>query len=113
MADVLGTFEQAVLLAVVRPTTGSAEESYGRSILKDVQVRLARDVAAGAVYATLERLEEKGLISSRVGPGSDARAGRQKRFYSIEPEGLKALNEAKAAVDHLWKGVPWPLKGTL
>jgi len=113
MADVLGTFEQAVLLALVRPTSGSSDESYGRSILKDVQTRLAREVAAGAVYATLERLEEKGLISSRVGPGSDVRGGRQKRFYSVEPQGLKSLNEAKAAVDHLWSGVPWPLKGTV
>jgi DNA-binding PadR family transcriptional regulator len=111
MADVLGTFEQAVLLALVRPKEG--EEPYGRSILKDVQTRLKREVAAGAVYATLDRLEEKGLISSHVGEGSEARGGRQKRFYAIEPAGLRSLNEAKEAVENLWAGVKWPLKEPL
>jgi hypothetical protein len=65
VADILGTFEQAVLLAVVR----LGEDAYGRAILKATQVRLERDVAAGAVHATLERLERKGLLSSRLGPG--------------------------------------------
>jgi Transcriptional regulator PadR-like family len=67
MAEVLGGFEQAVLLALVR----LADEGYGRAILKEVQERLARDVAAGAVHATLVRLEAKGLIASRLGAGHD------------------------------------------
>ena len=83
MADVLGTFEQAVLLALVRPSTPLGREAYGRSILKEVQLRLDRDVSAGAVYATLDRLEQKGLISSRLGSGTAARAGRPRRFYEI------------------------------
>ena len=58
MADVLGAFEQAVLLAIVR----LREDAYGRAILKEVKTRLERDVAAGAVHATLERLEKKGLV---------------------------------------------------
>ena len=62
MADVLGAFEQAVLLAVVR----LRDEAYGRAILQEVQARLERDVAAGAVHATLERLESKGLLASRA-----------------------------------------------
>jgi hypothetical protein len=73
VADILGTFEQAVLLAVVR----LGEDAYGRAILKAVQSRLERDVAAGAVHATLERLERKGLLSSRLGPGTPVRAGPQ------------------------------------
>ena len=88
------------------------KEAYGRAILKEVQLRLERDVAAGAVYATLERLEEKGLISSRVGPGTEVRAGRPRRFYTIEPAGVRALNASRAAVERLWVGVRWPLKGT-
>lgn len=112
MAEVLGAFEQAVLLALARPTTDLGKEAYGRAILKEVQLRLDRDVSAGAVYATLDRLEEKRLISSRLGPGTEIRAGRPRRYYSIEPVGLRALNESRASVERLWAGVRWPLKGT-
>jgi DNA-binding PadR family transcriptional regulator len=107
MADHLGAFEQAVLLAVVR----LGEQAYGRAILKEVQTRLARDVAAGAVHATLERLERKKIVSSRLGPGTPVRAGRAKRFYRLQPNGLRALNDARAAIDSLWEGLKWPLKG--
>ena len=103
----LGTFEQAVLLAVVR----LGKDAYGRAILKEAQSRLGREVAAGAVYATLDRLEQKGLISSRLGPGTAVRAGRPRRYYSIENAGVRALNDAKAAVESLWHGFRWPLKG--
>ncbi len=107
MADVLGTFEQAVLLAVLR----LGDEAYGRAILNEVQARLERDVAAGAVHATLVRLEEKGLLSSRLGPGGEVRAGRPRRFYQLRPAGVRALNDAQAAVRNLWRGFKWPLKG--
>jgi PadR family transcriptional regulator len=111
MADVLGTFEQAVLLALVKPRTALGKEAYGRAVLKEVQLRVDRKVSAGAVYATLDRLEQKGLISSEIRPGGDARAGLPRRYYSIEPSGIRALNEAKAAVDRIWSGVRSPLKG--
>jgi PadR family transcriptional regulator PadR len=105
VADVLGAFEQAVLLAIVR----LREEAYGRAILKEVQTRLERDVAAGAVHATLERLEKKGLLTSRLGPGTPVRAGRARRYYLPQPAGLRSLNDARAAVDTLWRGLKWPL----
>ena len=107
MADVLGTFEQAVLLALVR----LGKDGYGRAILKEVQSRLERNVAAGAVYATLDRLEQKGLISSRVGSGTAVRAGRPRRYYALENAGVRALNDSKAAVESIWHGLRWPLKG--
>jgi len=107
MADVLGAFEQAVLLAVLR----LGKEAYGRSILQEVQRRLRRDVAAGAIYATLDRLEEKALISSRLGTGTIVRAGRPRRYYAIENAGVRALNESKATVENIWRGFRWPLKG--
>lgn len=106
MADVLGAFEQAVLLAIVR----LRRDAYGRAILKEVQARLERDVAAGAAHATLTRLEDKGLISSRLGPGTPIRSGRARRFYRLEPAGLRALNDSREAVDTLWHGLKWPLK---
>jgi PadR family transcriptional regulator PadR len=107
MADVLGAFEQAVLLAILR----LRDEAYGRAILKEVQARLERDVAAGAAHATLDRLERKELISSRLGPGTPVRAGRARRYYRLQPAGIRALNDARAAVDHIWHGLKWPLKG--
>jgi len=107
MADVLGAFEQAVLLSILR----LGDEAYGRAILKDVQTRLERDVAAGAAHATLERLENKGLLTSRLGTGTPVRAGRARRYYRLQPAGVRALNDARAAVDHVWHGLKWPLKG--
>src|SRR5204862_5088822 len=107
MADVLGAFEQAVLLAIVR----LGDDAYGRAILKEVQARLERDVAAGAVHATLERLEHKRLLTSRLGSGTPVRGGRARRFYRLQPAGLRALNDARAAVDSLWHGLKWPLRG--
>jgi PadR family transcriptional regulator, regulatory protein PadR len=112
MADVLGAFEQAVLLAVLR----LGDEAYGRAILKEVQARLERDVAAGAVHATLERLVRKALLSSRLGSGTPIRAGRARRYYRLRPTGVRALNDARQAVDSIWHGLKWPLvkaKGTV
>lgn len=105
MADVLGTFEQAVLLAIVR----LGDEAYGRAILKEVQDRLERDVAAGAVHATLERLEEKKLVASKLGPGTPVRAGRARRYYRLMPAAVRALNDARAAADSIWQGLTFPL----
>jgi len=107
MAETLGTFEQAVLLAIVR----LKEDAYGRAILKEVQDRLEREIAAGAVHATLERLETRGLIASRLGPGTPIRDGRSRRFYRLKPSGVQALNDARATVNNIWHGIKWPLKG--
>lgn len=106
MADVVGPFEQAVLLALVR----LGKDAYGRAILNEIQKRLNRDVSAGAVYATLERLEGKGLASSRLAPGTAIRGGRARRYFTPTGAGVRALNEAKSANDNLWRGFAWPLK---
>ncbi|HEV8416177.1 MAG TPA: helix-turn-helix transcriptional regulator [Bryobacteraceae bacterium] len=107
MAEVLGTFEQAVLLAILR----LADRAYGREVVREIETRLEREVAAGAVHATLERLENKGLVTSKLGSGTPIRAGRPRRYYRLEPAGVSALNDARAAVDELWRGLRWPLKG--
>ena len=105
MADLLGSFEQAVLLAIVR----LREDAYGRAILKEVEQRLERDIAPGAVHATLDRLEQKGLLASKLGSGTPVRAGRARRYYRLLPPGVRALNDARAAVDSIWRGLKWPL----
>ena len=84
-------------------------DAYGRAILKEVQARLDRDVAPGAVHATLGRLEQKKLLSSKLGSGTPVRAGRARRYYRLLPAGLRALNDARAAVDNIWSGLQWPL----
>jgi DNA-binding PadR family transcriptional regulator len=106
MADVIGQFEQVVLLAVTR----LGKEAYGRAILNEVQASLKRDVSAGAVYATLERLETKGLVSSELAPGTAIRGGRARRYFVPTGAGIRALNDAKSAADRLWRGLAWPLK---
>jgi DNA-binding PadR family transcriptional regulator len=107
MAETLGTFEQAVLLAIMH----LREDAYGRGIMREVQDRLKRDIAAGAIHATLKRLEERGLIRSRLGLGTPIRDGHAKRFYRLEAAGVEALNDARATANNLWRGIPWPLKG--
>jgi len=107
MADVLGVFEQAVLVAVAH----LRGDGYGRTILKEVQARLDREVAASAAYATLERLEAKGLVSSREGESTPARGGRAKRHFAITAAGVRALAAAKAATDNIWRGFALPQKG--
>ena len=106
MADVLGSFEQAVLLAVVRLDEGA----YGRAILNEVSTRLDRDVAAGAVHATLERLERKGLVRSELGSGTAIRDGRARRFYVVSAAGLRQLNDARRAHETIWRGFTKPLR---
>ena len=112
MAPILGMFEQAVLLALLRPETELGKQAYGRAILKEVELRIGHEVAAGAVYSTLERLEAKGFVSSRLEQGSPTRGGRRRRRYEIDPRGIRALNQSNAAVERIWAGVRWPLKAT-
>lgn len=84
MLGLLGVFEQAVMLSIVRPGEGA----YGRAILADVEVRL----------------EQKELTTSHLGPGTEVRAGRPRRFYRLAPSGRRALNEARLAVATMWRG---------
>ena len=102
----MGQFEQAVIVALIRLGSGA----YGRAILVEVQRRLAREVSAGAVYATLERLEAKGLAASKLAPGTAIRGGRARRYFVPTAAGVRALNDAKSANDVLWRGLVWPLK---
>ena len=106
MADIIGQFEQAVLVALVH----LGKDAYGRAILNEIQVRLNRDVSAGAVYATLERLEAKGLVSSKLAPGTAIRGGRARRYFTPTGAGVRALRDAKSSTDNLWRGLAWPLK---
>ncbi|HLQ24959.1 MAG TPA: helix-turn-helix transcriptional regulator [Acidiferrobacterales bacterium] len=97
----LGEFEQIVLLALVR----LRNNAYGMTIRQEIEERAGRVVSIGAVYTTLERLEEKGLVSSRKGEATAERGGRAKRYFKIETPGLRALNESKRIFERMWSGV--------
>ena len=107
MADVLGLFEQAVLVAVVH----LRGDGYGRTIHKETEARLDRHVTASAVYATLDRLEVKGLATSREGEATPERGGRAKRHFAVTAAGVRALEDARQATAGIWRGVTLPLKG--
>ena len=83
----LGEFEQLILLGLFR----LGENAYGATIHQEVQKRAGRDASIGAVYTTLDRLEEKGLITSRIGEPTKKRGGRRKKYYTLEPKGAEAL----------------------
>jgi PadR family transcriptional regulator len=94
---VRGQFQHAVLLAIMRPEP----QAYGVPVQRDLSNRLCRTVSVGAVYITLERLEDKGFISSWTGGATAKRGGRTKRFYQIEAPGLRALDDARAVTENL------------
>ena len=107
MAELLGTFEQVVLLAVLALN----ENAYGRSVLREVQSALnRRPVSAGAVYATLDRLETKGLLSSHLAEGGPTRGGRARRYYRLTSSGASSLTEARTTLESMWRGKQWPLE---
>jgi DNA-binding PadR family transcriptional regulator len=97
----LGEFEQVVLLAVARLGDGG----YGVTIRQEIEKRARREVSIGAVYATLSRLEEKGLAASWEGEAEARRGGRARRHYRIEPAGERALQATRVMMDRMWDGV--------
>ncbi len=105
MADLLGTFEQAVLLAILR----LGEDAYGRAILRKVQISMGRDVAAGAIYTTLDRLEQRGFVNSKLAPGTAIRGGRARRYYVVAAAAKRALLDARKTLGRMWQGVKLPV----
>jgi DNA-binding PadR family transcriptional regulator len=97
----LGEFEQIVLLAVVR----LADNAYGVPIRLDIERRTGRRVTVGALYGTLDRLEAKGLVHSWFADPTPQRGGRAKRYFKVQPQGLRALAESKSALDSMWRGI--------
>lgn len=101
MTHTLGDLEQLVLLALLQ----LRQDAYGVAVQREIAHRAGREVALGAVYATLTRLEEKGLVASRVGPPTPVRGGRRKKLYLVLPAGKLALREALAALRALSRGL--------
>jgi PadR family transcriptional regulator len=95
----LGDMEHLVLLAILR----LGPEAYGIPILNEVCARSGRDVSRATVYVALKRLEQKRLVTSRLGDSTPERGGRAKRFFKLRPSGLKALRESREMFLSLWR----------
>jgi PadR family transcriptional regulator PadR len=103
--DFLGGFELLVLLALLR----LGEEAYGVPIAEAIEESSGREVALGSVYVTLGRLEDKGLVTSRIGEPTAVRGGRARTYFTITAAGLRAVRHAQRTLTTLWSGIP--LKG--
>src|SRR2546423_983155 len=97
----LGELEQIVLLAILR----LGDDSYGVPIRRDIEKRTRRSLTVGALYSTLDRLEEKGYLTSWLGDPTPDRGGRSKRYFKLKPLGLRALRESREALSAMWEGL--------
>jgi PadR family transcriptional regulator PadR len=106
MREYPGGFELMVLLAVLR----AGDAAYGVSIGREIEAQSRRSVSLGSVYAALERLEAKELVSSAIGDSTPERGGRAKRYFRVTPRGLRVVKETQRTLVALWTKVP-VLKG--
>jgi PadR family transcriptional regulator PadR len=97
----LGEFEQLILLAILR----LRDQAYGVTIRAELAARADRSVAPGALYTALERLETKGLITSRMSDPTPQRGGRAKRYVAVTAAGVAALTRAVQAYERLLDGL--------
>jgi PadR family transcriptional regulator, regulatory protein PadR len=96
----LGEFEYAVLLAILR-----TDDAYAVPIRALLEERTGRPVARGALYTALERLEGKGCLTSRMADPTDDRGGKPRRYFSLTPQGLRALRATHGALSNLTRGL--------
>ncbi len=106
MSPPLGDLEQLVLLAVLR----LGREAYGIAVQQEIVERGGRDVALGAVYSALSRLEQKGLVLTTIGPPTPVRGGRRKKLYRVSGAGREALRETLDTLRALSRGLAPRLK---
>jgi PadR family transcriptional regulator PadR len=98
----LGSFELIVMLAVIR----LGDDAYGVPISREIRERASRSVTFGSLYATLERLEHKGLISSELGEPTPERGGRAKRYFRATTKGLREVRTTQRALQKSWQDLP-------
>ena len=97
----LGELEQMVLLAILR----LGERAYAVPIREEIETQARRSVARGALYTTLERLETKGCLTSRMGDPTPERGGRSRRYFKVTAQGVRSLEHSREAMANLWQGL--------
>jgi DNA-binding PadR family transcriptional regulator len=98
----LGEFELMILLAVVH----LGDEAYGVPISRELEKHRGRDVSVGSVYAALERLESKGLVSSSLGDPTPERGGKAKRYFRVTKAGLGQMQATRRVLSKMWQRLP-------
>jgi DNA-binding PadR family transcriptional regulator len=98
----LGEFEELVLLTIA----ALVNEAYSVGICDELTKRTGRSVKLGVVHAVLNRLEEKGLVKSKLGEATNVRGGKRKRYYTITSAGKAGLLKSKEVRDQLWSIIP-------
>lgn len=88
------------MLAILR----CGDQAYGLTIRREIESQTERPVSRGALYITLERLEKKGYLRSRLDDPSPQRSGRPRRYYELEPFALQALGAQRKALLRMWEG---------
>jgi PadR family transcriptional regulator len=101
MVAYLGEFEQLLLLTVLRLGAGA----YGVDIARDLETRAGRRVSRGALYTSLDRLENKGLLRWKAGSGTPEREGLPRRLYHVTPTGVAALRASRDVLKRMWRGL--------
>src|SRR6202451_1893510 len=99
--DNLGEFEHIILLALLRLD----DRAYGVTVRQEIEFRTKREVSIGAVYATLDRLETKGYVKSRLGEPTPERGGRSKRFFQVTAKGVTAVSRTHRALRSMTEGL--------
>lgn len=98
----LSTHELMTLLAIVR----LGKDAYGVPISREIEAQSGREVAVSGIYAALERLEDRGLITAALGEATPQRGGRAKTYFQVTADGLREIHTAKRALTNLWRGLP-------
>jgi PadR family transcriptional regulator, regulatory protein PadR len=97
----LGEFEQIALLAILR----LGEDAYGVAIRSEIASCTGREPTPGALYTTLDRMEEKGLVRSWLGEATAQRGGRAKRYFAVTRVGKAAVVQSQQAYQKLLDGL--------
>src|SRR6476620_2041150 len=100
--EALGNFELMILLAILRV----GEDAYGVPIAEALEANSGKAVLMGSIYAALDRLERKGLVTSAMGDPTPERGGRAKRFFHVTGKGLREVKAAQRTLTRLWRGLP-------
>ncbi|TWX51127.1 PadR family transcriptional regulator [Colwellia hornerae] len=98
----LGEFEHLVLLSVMH----LGEDAYGVTVRRHLKNTIDRDVSIGALYSTVERLEKKGLITSKKGEAKAERGGKAKRYFKLTSDGITNLKYTKDKLELMWEKLP-------
>jgi PadR family transcriptional regulator PadR len=101
----LGELEEVVLLTVA----ALQEQAYCAAITQTIDQQMARSISFPTVHTTLQRLEEKGFVSSQMGGATTERGGRQKRLFTVTVAGQRVLIECRQVRAQLWEQIPTPI----